>query len=238
MQLMFLEHQNKKRLLKARMAQEEESGSSPVQQPTPDHTFQDHRKLREQVEQHNMMHKPADASVSQGSLTSLVGGSFEGSQPSDTAQATLMPAGAPTTPPMIQPVSQMQYGSQPGLPSCPGHLFPQGPSFYPATYTPNHALQDYQMQLMLKEQQDMQRLLLARSRQGNPPPDTAPPISRAEVSPSGPHMQSTSPIQQGAQIVLPSNPSRCPPYGTQVQHATPYGANHAFARSPNAADAQ
>ena len=41
----------------------------------------------------------------------------------------------------------------------------------------NHALQDYQMQLMLLEQQNKKRLLMARQEQDGPPVGFAPNLS-------------------------------------------------------------
>ncbi|KAF2785571.1 hypothetical protein K505DRAFT_8395 [Melanomma pulvis-pyrius CBS 109.77] len=97
--------------------------------------------------------------------------------------------GSPMTQQGLDGQHDMFAGNQPrpGMPAAPGQ--PQG----------NHALQDYQMQLMLLEQQNKKRLLMARQEQdsmsggphGQPavgapgfPPSMSPQGSRAGPSPN------------------------------------------------------
>lgn len=96
----------------------------------------------------------------------------------------------------------------PGEMGGPGGLRPGGPGNPQAAGSSNHALQDYQMQLMLLEQQNKKRLMMARQEQdnmggirepgpggpggpGGPPgpngqpfPDTSPQAMRAGASPN------------------------------------------------------
>jgi hypothetical protein len=98
---------------------------------------------------------------------------------------------------------------RPGMPAGPGQ--PQG----------NHALQDYQMQLMLLEQQNKKRLLMARQEQdsmstgphnqsavGAPgfPPTMSPQGSRAGPSPNPTDQMKRGTPKMGAQPGLPGSP--------------------------------
>ncbi|KAK4040166.1 hypothetical protein C8A01DRAFT_15927 [Parachaetomium inaequale] len=69
----------------------------------------------------------------------------------------------------------------------PGNMRPGAPNGQPATSS-NHALQDYQMQLMLLEQQNKKRLMMARQEQdigtNNMPRGTSPPGGRSGASPN------------------------------------------------------
>ncbi|KAF4629675.1 hypothetical protein G7Y89_g8470 [Cudoniella acicularis] len=83
-----------------------------------------------------------------------------------------------------------------------------------ANGTGNHALQDYQMQLMLLEQQNKKRLMMARQEQDSmamPRPDGSAP---AAMGPNGQPFQGTSP--QGARSVNSPNPTE------QMKRGTPH----------------
>ncbi|KAJ5580163.1 uncharacterized protein N7459_006148 [Penicillium hispanicum] len=114
-------------------------------------------------------------------------------------------------------------------------MYPMGPEYYssngqmaqvrPGMQTPgglpgNHALQDYQMQLMLLEQQNKRRLMMARQEQdsmaradGQPPmpgqglpPGTSPQGSRTGASPN-PSEQMKRGTPKMPQTGLPGSPS-------------------------------
>ncbi|KAF2735719.1 hypothetical protein EJ04DRAFT_183548 [Polyplosphaeria fusca] len=106
---------------------------------------------------------------------------------------------------------------RPGMPPAPGP--PQG----------NHALQDYQMQLMLLEQQNKKRLLMARQEQdnmsGGPPHGQAavgapgfPPAMSPQGSRAGPSPNPTEQMKRGTPKIpqqgLPGSPM---PDGTMPQ---------------------
>jgi hypothetical protein len=103
----------------------------------------------------------------------------------NTASPQAMAQGSPMNQPGLEGHQDMFAGNQSrpgGMPTAPGQN-QQG----------NHALQDYQMQLMLLEQQNKKRLLMARQEQdsigphqGNPgfPPNMSPQGSRAGPSPN------------------------------------------------------
>ncbi|CEJ55171.1 Putative Adhesion defective protein 3 [Penicillium brasilianum] len=121
------------------------------------------------------------------------------------------------------------------MPDGQGGMYPVGPEYYnsngqlqqvrPGMQTPggqhgNHALQDYQMQLMLLEQQNKRRLMMARQEQdsmsrtdGQPPmpgqglpPGTSPQGSRAGASPN-PSDQMKRGTPKMPQTGLPGSPS-------------------------------
>ncbi|KAJ5481028.1 Transcriptional activator somA [Penicillium diatomitis] len=121
------------------------------------------------------------------------------------------------------------------MPDGQGGMYPMGPEYYnsngqlqqvrPGMQTPggqhgNHALQDYQMQLMLLEQQNKRRLMMARQEQdsmsradGQPPmpgqglpPGTSPQGSRAGASPN-PSEQMKRGTPKMPQTGLPGSPS-------------------------------
>lgn len=121
------------------------------------------------------------------------------------------------------------------MPDGQGGMYPMGPEYYssngqlqqvrPGMQTPggqhgNHALQDYQMQLMLLEQQNKRRLMMARQEQdsmsradGQPPmpgqglpPGTSPQGSRAGASPN-PSDQMKRGTPKMPQTGLPGSPS-------------------------------
>ncbi|KAI5860866.1 hypothetical protein GGS23DRAFT_214558 [Durotheca rogersii] len=107
----------------------------------------------------------------------------------------------------------------PGEMGGPGGMRP-GPAGTPGTGGSNHALQDYQMQLMLLEQQNKKRLLMARQEQ-----DSIGVILRGEGAapggpggpggngPNGQPFQDTSP--QGARTGASPNPAE------QMKRGTP-----------------
>jgi hypothetical protein len=82
----------------------------------------------------------------------------------------------------------------------------------------NHALQDYQMQLMLLEQQNKKRLMMARQEQDSMMPRTDVPGGQGgapgTVGPNGQPFQGTSP--QGPRSVNSPNP------GDQMKRVTPH----------------
>lgn len=82
----------------------------------------------------------------------------------------------------------MRAGGQPGQPGASG----------------NHALQDYQMQLMLLEQQNKKRLMMARQEQDNMMPRADGGQGAPAVGPNGQPFQGTSP--QGPRSVNSPNP--------------------------------
>lgn len=110
----------------------------------------------------------------------------------------------------------------------PGEIGPNsgmrgGPGGAPGGGSGNHALQDYQMQLMLLEQQNKKRLMMARQEQDNMMPrvegSQGPP---GAVGPNGQPFQGTSP--QGRSVNSP-NP------GDQMKRGTPH-MNNAGMPSP------
>jgi hypothetical protein len=99
-----------------------------------------------------------------------------------------------------------------------------GPGGAPGTGGGNHALQDYQMQLMLLEQQNKKRLMMARQEQDNmqmPRPEGSQ-VAPGAVGPNGQTFQGTSP--QGRSVNSP-NP------GDQMKRGTPH-MNNAGMPSP------
>ncbi|KAK0103986.1 hypothetical protein ONS96_005091 [Cadophora gregata f. sp. sojae] len=102
----------------------------------------------------------------------------------------------------------------------------QGPGGAPGGSGGNHALQDYQMQLMLLEQQNKKRLMMARQEQDNmiPRPEGGQGGGPGPVGPNGqPFQQGTSP--QGPRSVNSPNP------GDQMKRGTPH-MNNAGMPSP------
>ena len=87
----------------------------------------------------------------------------------------------------------------------------------------NHALQDYQMQLMLLEQQNKRRLLMARQEQDNMTRADQPPMPGQALPPG------TSP--QGSRAGTSPNPS------DQMKRGTPKMPQTGLPGSPSAADA-
>lgn len=87
----------------------------------------------------------------------------------------------------------------------------------------NHALQDYQMQLMLLEQQNKRRLLMARQEQDNMTRADQPPMPGQALPPG------TSP--QGSRAGASPNPS------DQMKRGTPKMPQTGLPGSPSAADA-
>lgn len=88
----------------------------------------------------------------------------------------------------------------------------------------NHALQDYQMQLMLLEQQNKRRLMMARQEQNNIHPDGQPMPGQPGLPPG------TSP--QGSRAGASPNPSE------QMKRGTPKISQTGLPASPNAGDLQ
>ncbi|KAJ5096293.1 hypothetical protein NUU61_005649 [Penicillium alfredii] len=119
-------------------------------------------------------------------------------------------------------------------------MYPMGPEYYgsngqmpqvrPGMATPggqhgNHALQDYQMQLMLLEQQNKRRLMMARQEQDSMArTDGQPPMPGQQGLPPG-----TSP--QGSRAGASPNPSE------QMKRGTPKMPQSGLPGSPSAADA-
>lgn len=86
----------------------------------------------------------------------------------------------------------MNYTYNPGGEMAPGGLRPGGPGAAQAAGGSNHALQDYQMQLMLLEQQNKKRLMMARQEQdniGGMPREGQPPGAGGPGVPTGPNGQ-------------------------------------------------
>lgn len=139
----------------------------------------------------------------------------------------------------------------------PGEMAPggmrQGPAGAQAGAGSNHALQDYQMQLMLLEQQNKKRLMMARQEQdsmggiprdgqgaptgpnGQPFPDTSPQAMRTGTSPNPaeqmkrgtPQMNNSgipSPVPEGGQ----SRGSPNPAMNFMGNHVDPNMAPHFF----------
>ncbi|KAI1079745.1 hypothetical protein F5B20DRAFT_590252 [Whalleya microplaca] len=97
----------------------------------------------------------------------------------------------------------------------PGGMRP-GPGGNQAAGGSNHALQDYQMQLMLLEQQNKKRLMMARQEQdsmGSMPRDGAGPGGPGGPGPNGQPFPDTSP--QGARSGASPNPAE------QMKRGTP-----------------
>ncbi|RDL38963.1 Uncharacterized protein BP5553_03303 [Venustampulla echinocandica] len=103
----------------------------------------------------------------------------------------------------------------------PGEMGPNGMRGGPgnqANGSGNHALQDYQMQLMLLEQQNKKRLMMARQEQDSmstiPRPDGPGGPGAQAMGPNGQPFQGTSP--QGARSANSPNPSE------QMKRGTPH----------------
>lgn len=106
----------------------------------------------------------------------------------------------------------------------PGEMGPNGlrgaPGGQPGQTGGNHALQDYQMQLMLLEQQNKKRLMMARQEQDNGgmtvtrPDGSQGPGGPGQMGPNGQPYQGTSP--QGPRSVNSPNP------GDQMKRGTPH----------------
>lgn len=117
-------------------------------------------------------------------------------------------------------------------------MYPMNPEYYGANgqmgrpggiQTPggaqhgNHALQDYQMQLMLLEQQNKRRLMMARQEQDSMRPDGQPGMPGQGALPPG-----TSP--QGSRTGASPNPSE------QMKRGTPKMPQTGLPGSPSTAD--
>jgi hypothetical protein len=103
----------------------------------------------------------------------------------------------------------------------PGEMGPngmRGPGGQPGAAGGNHALQDYQMQLMLLEQQNKKRLMMARQEQDSMTIPRGPDGSGGQAGPgmgsNGQPFQGTSP--QGPRSVNSPNP------GDQMKRGTPH----------------
>ncbi|KAF3924200.1 hypothetical protein ABW21_db0201603 [Orbilia brochopaga] len=110
--------------------------------------------------------------------------------------------------------------------------------------TGNHALQDYQMQLMLLEQQNKKRLMMARAEQdqihmrgGEPRPDGSVPYPQS-LSPSGPRAapspQPSADIKRGTPKMgaQPGPGSPLPDGNMQIQRGSPAASIAAFNGQP------
>jgi hypothetical protein len=93
-----------------------------------------------------------------------------------------------------------------------------------ANQSGNHALQDYQMQLMLLEQQNKRRLMMARQEQNSMHPDGQPMAGQPGLPPG------TSP--QGSRAGASPNPSE------QMKRGTPKISQTGLPASPSAVDLQ
>ena len=103
--------------------------------------------------------------------------------------------------PMMQPISDAQFmGTMPMGDIYGGRMGPNGAMPGPGAATGgNHALQDYQMQLMLLEQQNKKRLMMARQEQDN--------ISRDPSMPGQPGMNPPGMSPSGSRTGTSPNPS-------------------------------
>ncbi|PMD65837.1 uncharacterized protein K444DRAFT_624384 [Hyaloscypha bicolor E] len=141
-------------------------------------------------------------------------------------QATQMPGSKPMPNPGGPPnqgspmMTQGQDGGAIANYYNPGEMGPngmRGPGGQPSAAGGNHALQDYQMQLMLLEQQNKKRLMMARQEQDNMMP-RGPDGSGGQAGPgmgaNGQPFQGTSP--QGPRSVNSPNP------GDQMKRGTPH----------------
>lgn len=124
------------------------------------------------------------------------------------------------------------------MPDGNGGMYPVGPDYYQGNgqmaqvrpggmQTPNgqhgnHALQDYQMQLMLLEQQNKRRLMMARQEQDSMARDGQPIPGQGQLPPG------TSP--QGSRTGASPNPSE------QMKRGTPKMPQSGLPGSPSAGD--
>lgn len=118
----------------------------------------------------------------------------------------------------IYPMGNEYYGANGQMPQVrAGMQTPNGQG--------NHALQDYQMQLMLLEQQNKRRLLMARQEQDS--------MTRADGQPPMPGQQGLPPgtSPQGSRAGTSPNPS------DQMKRGTPKMPQTGLPGSPSAADA-
>ncbi|EFR02894.1 OefA protein [Nannizzia gypsea CBS 118893] len=154
------------------------------------------------------------------------------------------PGVMPNQPDMMQPMHDSQ-GMIPQEYYSNGQMaaqMRQGGMQTPGAQNGNHALQDYQMQLMLLEQQNKKRLLIARqeqdsmARDGQPPPGPAQPgqpgAAQQQQAAQGMHNSlppGTSP--QGSRAGASPNPSE------QMKRGTPKMPQTGLPGSPNVGDA-
>lgn len=106
----------------------------------------------------------------------------------------------------------------PGEITGPGGIRPGHGGGVPAAAGSNHALQDYQMQLMLLEQQNKKRLMMARQEQDNMPGiprDTAGGASGAPTSTQGSNGQAFEASPQAMRPGTSPNPTE------QIKRGTP-----------------
>jgi hypothetical protein len=103
--------------------------------------------------------------------------------------------------PMMQPMSDAQFmGAMPMGDIYGSRMGANGAMQGPGAATGgNHALQDYQMQLMLLEQQNKKRLMMARQEQDN--------VSRDSAMPGQPGMQPPGMSPSGSRTGNSPNPS-------------------------------
>lgn len=93
------------------------------------------------------------------------------------------------------------------------------PNGQPAGQPGNHALQDYQMQLMLLEQQNKKRLMMARQEQESIRPDGQGGPGGPGMGPNAPNFQQGTSPQSGPRSVNSPNP------GEQMKRGTPHMNN-------------
>jgi len=117
--------------------------------------------------------------------------------------------------PMMQPMAGAQFAGDMPLDMYNNRMAGQAMQGGPNGQSGNHALQDYQMQLMLLEQQNKKRLMMARQEQDNitnnrdgapmpgmPAPGMSPSGSRTGTSPN-PQDQ----MKRGPGLGLPGSPA-------------------------------
>lgn len=139
----------------------------------------------------------------QASLTQQQSGQMAGVKPMPT------PGGGPQNQGSPMMTQGQQDGGQIANYYNPGDVGPNGmragQGGQPGAGGGNHALQDYQMQLMLLEQQNKKRLMMARQEQDNMMPRTDGQGGAPGPGPNGQPFQTTSP--QGARSVNSPNPN-------------------------------
>lgn len=124
---------------------------------------------------------------------------------------------------VAMPDGQPMYQMNPEYYNANGQMGRAGGIQTPGTQHGNHALQDYQMQLMLLEQQNKRRLMMARQEQDSMRPDGQPGMPGQSALPPG-----TSP--QGSRTGASPNPSE------QMKRGTPKMPQTGLPGSPSTAD--
>ena len=126
------------------------------------------------------------------------------------------------------------------LSAGPGGLRPGPPNGAQGGTGSNHALQDYQMQLMLLEQQNKKRLMMARQEQdlGGMPREGPPGAQGPPGAPGGPNSQFPDTSPQGMRTGTSPNPAEQMKRGTPQMNnsgiSSPVPENGQSRGSPNA----